>query len=512
MADVSTPSPGYEAAIDDWRQCQIIKGGTKLLRHHAAVYLPQYPAEARHDYDRRIQATTLTNVYGTTIKRLSSTPFAVPISFSPDADDRIVGDDSTHSGWADNVDNKGTSATTFGRDLLDDLVTFGVCHILVDSPMVPAGTTLRQKADMRIRPTMKRVSPPDLFAWRVEHFGGQPITTEIRIHETVAEQLGPYGEKVIQQIRVIAPSEVQIWRKKEGDELRAATAGGSEWRLHDSHALLIPQGPAQVPLISVYANFTGPFTARPPLIDLCDLNLKHVNIDSDLQRILHVNCTPIMIATGFGPLELEGMEIAPNTFIKAIDPSASVKFVEHSGASIKLIQDNMESVKVDMGNLALEVLTRSLGGPATATEKIITTAEETAELQEIVRNLENGFDQAWQLMAAWDGDADYLDIEAGTNINNDFGLVFRNDTDLGHLKDARKMGDISRETFLEEMKARGILRETLDIGEELGRIAEEDKATTPFDRPFETLPAIVEQVTPEPPPSTQDPAKKQISA
>jgi hypothetical protein len=55
----------------------------------------------------------------------------------------------------------------------------------------------------------------------------------------------------------------------------------------------------------------------------------------------------------------------------------------------------------------------------------------------------------------------------GIDITNDFGISLRANDDIRALLDLRKTGDITGETFLRELKRRGLLSESLDILDEL---------------------------------------------
>ena len=59
------------------------------------------------------------------------------------------------------------------------------------------------------------------------------------------------------------------------------------------------------------------------------------------------------------------------------------------------------------------------------------------------------------------------------DIYDDFGITLRAAADTKTLFDTRQAGDLSRETYLREIKLRGTLSETVDIDQELVRIENE---------------------------------------
>lgn len=469
-----------------------LMGGTKAIRSDAHEWLPRFPGEDYDDWQIRVMNTTLTNVFKKTVSRLSSTPFAKPVTFDPDVDDRIGGVDGV-GGWANNIDRSGTDVSTFARDLLVDLLVFGKCHIYIDYP--PTGDAELSDADVErldLRPFMRRISPKDLFAWDVESRGGSEFINELRWKEKVIERTpgNRFEEVTHDQIRVVRRDEIEIWRKAQG----AVGSTGARWLMIEQYPVImpLPDEEQQIPFVTIYANKQAAMVSYPPLEDLADLNLKHVRIDSDLQRILHVNCTPFMLATGFAPKELEDTTIAPNTIIQANNPGADMKYVEHTGASIALIQTSLDKVQEDMERMSLEMVSRS-GGEITATEKAITTAEQTSELQEIVRNMESGITHAFQVMMLWAGEDNPQEVVIGTEIASDFGLVYRSESDLQLLIQLFAADAITHETLLQEAKCRGLLNEALEVGEEAAKAKKERDDLAPPVAPPAPVPVPEEE-------------------
>ena len=92
----------------------------------------------------------------------------------------------------------------------------------------------------------------------------------------------------------------------------------------------------------------------------------------------------------------------------------------------------------------------------------------------MVRKLENAFAEVFSLMAQW---AKLTDTEfGGIDINQDFGLSLISGKDEDTLLKSRLSGELSRETYLTEMKRRGVLREELDVQEEIELINAEGES------------------------------------
>ena len=55
----------------------------------------------------------------------------------------------------------------------------------------------------------------------------------------------------------------------------------------------------EIPFSIAYANRVGPYESRSPLYDIAELNLKHYQIQSDLDNILSVSAVPLLAFYGF---------------------------------------------------------------------------------------------------------------------------------------------------------------------------------------------------------------------
>ena len=133
-----------------------------------------------------------------------------------------------------------------------------------------------------------------------------------------------------------------------------------------------------VPLVSVIANPTGFMTARPPLVDMAWLNLAHWQSTSDQRHILHIARVPLLFGRGLQMAE-RGLEIGPNRLILSDDPSADLKFVEHSGAAIAARRQDLVDLEDKMAVMGFDMIARR-PVMATATGRAIDAAHCHASL------------------------------------------------------------------------------------------------------------------------------------
>ncbi len=288
------------------------------------------------------------------------------------------------------------------------------------------------------------VAAPDLIGWRAAPDGR---LDRIRIRETVVERDGPWGERTVDQIRVLEPGRWSLWRR--ADPGQAGARSDRPWRRQAGGDTSF----GAVPLVTVYAERTGFLTARPPLLDLAWLNLAHWQSSSDQRHILHVARVPILFGRNLKVGE-DGIEIGPNRLIVGEGDGADLKYIEHGGAAIEAGRQDLADLEDRMAVMSLDLMVRRPGS-VTATERAIDAARADSTLAALVRAVEEGLTAALVLCARW---KDLGPEAAGrVTLDPDTGLDAREAEEIDLLLKARLAGEIDRTTFLAEIRRRGVL-------------------------------------------------------
>jgi len=431
--DVATPNAAWAARAPDWELIRDLLGGTRAMREAGEHRLPREPGESLEAYRIRLARTVLFNGLGRAVQTLSGKPFGKPAILSDDADPRI-------RAMARDLDLGGRDLTGLARDVLRAALTDGLTHLLVDYPTGGgAGETLADERARGARPYLVHVPAPDLIGWRA---GPDGRLDRVRIRETVLERDGAWGERTVEQIRVLEPGRWSLWRRSEALKDRP-------WRRHAGGETSLDA----VPLVTVYAERTGFLTARPPLLDLAWLNLAHWQSSSDQRHILHVARVPILFGRNLKVGE-DGIEIGPNRLILGDGDGADLKYVEHGGAAIEAGRQDLSDLEDRMAVMGLDLMVRRSGG-ITATERAIDAARADSALAALVRAVEEGLTAALALCARW---MDLAPEAAGrVTLDPDTGLDAREAEEIDLLLKARMAGEIDRPTFLAEIRRRGVL-------------------------------------------------------
>src|SRR5690606_17726562 len=129
---------------------------------------------------------------------------------------------------------------------------------------------------------------------------------------------GQFGTKCIDQIRVLVPGAWATFREQDVE-------GKKAWVLHDKGATSLKH----IPLSTLYTERTGYMTAKPPLLELAYLNVKHWQSQSDQDNILHVARVPMLAITGIDDDTWE-LKVGTASATK-LPKEGDMKWVEHTG-------------------------------------------------------------------------------------------------------------------------------------------------------------------------------------
>lgn len=440
-------------AVDGMRSraalIRTLMGGTTAMRAAGERYAPKYPAEVKEAYQARIARSTLFNATAKTVADFVGRVLRSPIVLGDDVPKELVE-------YAENIDLAGRHLNEFARAAFTDAMQAGIGYILADAPIRPEG--LRQTVEAEraagLRPYLVYVPIERLIGWRSAMVDNVETLTQVRIKECVVEPDGPWGEKEIDQVRVLEPGRWWTYRRK--------TQQSEEWIEHESGTTSL----AHIPLAPIYLKRTGFMTGAPPLSDLAELNAAHWASSSDQRNILTVARCPVLFGAGF--TSDDQVVIGASTMIRTSDPAARLSYVEHTGAAIGAGRQDLIDLETQMQAMGLQLLIPNPG--QTATGEIRDNAKERSALDAMAGALEDALEQALGFMAEFAGLGQ--DKGGSLTVNRDFGLIGGADTTT--LLNAVNAGQISRETFWLELKRRNVLADDFDAEAELARLEAED--------------------------------------
>ncbi|MBW2636047.1 MAG: DUF4055 domain-containing protein [Deltaproteobacteria bacterium] len=418
------------------------------------MYLPRHENESQTQYDERLYGNFLWNMTDLTLRTWVGKPFAASVHYTEDFSPHL-------EPLLDDIDRAGSNTDVFCRAWFKAGLADAYSHVLVDYPRVNffEGRSSETDEAEGIRPYAVHIPAENLIFAVSEREDGKEHLTHVRIREYVTSIDG-WEEVIEEQIKVldlewVYPDEltndlteairmvrVTIWVKEEKT---------GKWV--ESHSFYMDID--FIPIVTFYADRTGFMTGKSPLLDLCDINIRHWQSMSDQIAILTVARFPILACSGGNP-EDEKLTIGPKEWLFCDDPTGKFYYVEHKGAAIEAGDKDISGLESRMMVYGAEHMKKK-PDRQTASARNLDSSEATSPLQDIVYRFNDALNTMFEMMSYWmnkqyKGKAflptDFTSPEAST---------------LQALYDTWKEGGLGTDQYLKELQRRDVLDEHFDF-------------------------------------------------
>lgn len=453
-------SPDIETMVPYWEKVSDILEGTQAIKDGGIKYLPKFPDEDKDDYDFRLTVSKFTNIYRDVTEGLASKPFQDEIS--------LLGAEKRPQeliDFAEDVDGFGNNLTTFAALTFFNAINYGIDWIFIDYPTVqnPDNVTIAEAKQRNLKPFWVHILGKNVLDIKTRMQGSKQIITYFRCQEP------GYGDE---------PMHVREFIETEN---------GVEWKLYvkitndkgEDEFLVVEEGMLSIDFIPVVPFITGrrdgnSFKIYPPLSDAADLQITLYQNESALEYIKVLACYPMLATDGTKPPKGNDgkpskLRTGPNTVMygveKANGDGGTWHYVEPQANSLEFLQKNIDKTKNDLRELGRQPLTAMSTQLTTVTTSIAAGKAKSA-VTAWSYALKDALENALMITMKWMG----IDYEPEINVYTGFDNVLDNGSDIEELGKARERGDISVETYWDELKRRKILSPEFDIEEERKRL------------------------------------------
>lgn len=446
MTTVSTKTSAIEQMHRHLPLFEALQGGTDKMRLAGEKFLPMWPAEDPKHYEYRLSTSTLFPAFSVTVEALSGKPFSRKCELSEDAP-------ANFREWQEDIDLEGRNLHSFAADVLEDAMANGMAGILVEYPKAEGVRTRAQEREAGARPYWVHIKLKQILGYQKARIAGDWVLTQLRFMEEVCEPDGEWGEKAVEQIRVLEPGSFRIYRKNEKDD----------WLLHEEGTTSLNA----IPFVPVYGQRRGFMQAQSPLLDLAFLNVKHWQSQSCQDTILRVARVPILMLSG---VQNDGPVVVGMKAITSTAPDAKGMFIEHSGKAIGAGQESLDKLETQMRHAGAQLLVEQ---PVKSVAQWSGEADaKMAPLKRITLDYQDALNQALELTARWVGESNAPTLE----LFSDFGSLSLDQASAELLEKLGAAGVLSKQTIFEEAKRRSVVRYDRTWEDELDRLAEEGPA------------------------------------
>jgi hypothetical protein len=429
VAAVNDPNSAWANMEPHWILIEDLMGGTYEMRRKHRRYLPQEPREEDESYDNRLARSVCPPYYQRLERMLAGMLTRKPVRLEEVSD--MVREQLF------DVDLQGNDLNIWTYELGRKMVRYGHVGVLVDAPA----------AGENGRPYWVTYTPRDILGWRTEMSEGAQKLTQLRLMERIIVADGLYGEKQIEQIRVLTPGAFELHQRSDK----------TSWEIVDEGTTSL----SEIPFSVAYANRIGQFESRPPMEDIAELNLKTYQIQSDLDNMLHISGVPMLAFYGF-PTSAEEVSAGPGEAI-AFPADGRAEYIEPAGKSYDSQFKRLEQLAGQINELGLSAVLGQKLSAETAEAKRIDRSQGDSTMMVIAQQVQDTIDNSLRFHA------EYLNIPQAGNciVNRDFVGSRLDSTDQLALLQIYTAGVISQETLLEQLANGEVLGDDFEVEEEL---------------------------------------------
>ena len=427
---VEDPCFAWQNMEPHWILSEDLQSGTFGIRKKHRRYLPQEPRELDDQYDNRLARSVVPPYLQRIEKMLGGMLVRKPVRLND------VGDVIREQLF--DVDLQGNDLNVWTYETARLAVRYGHVGVLVDAPA----------AGQKGRPYWVTYTPREILGWRTEVIDGMQKFTQLRLLEKVFEADGDYGEKEVEQVRVLTPGAFEIHRKNEKS---------GEYDLYEEGTTSL----TDIPFAVAYANRVNFMESRPPMEDIAELNLKAYQIQSDLDNQLHISAVPMLAFFGF-PQSSEEVSAGPGEAI-AFPAEGKAEYIEPDGKSFNAQFERLDRLEKQINNLGLAAVLGQKLSAETAESKRIDRSQGDSTMMVVAQQIQDMIDNCLL------NHSNYLGSnEAGSSfVNRDFLAARLDPQEIGSLLQLYTAGTITQETLLKQLEEGEVLGDEFDIEQEL---------------------------------------------
>ena len=464
VTQVNDPNTAWVNMEPHWGLIETLLGGTYKIRKGHRKFLPQEPRELDESYDNRLQRSVLAPYYVRLERMLAGMLTRKPVRLDdvPDVIREQLFD----------VDLQGNDLQTWLFSAARQCIRYGHVGVLVDAPA----------AGENGRPYWVSYTPRDILGWRTELKDGKQELTQLRLMEKIVVPNGLYGEKQVEQVRVLMPGAFEIHQKDQKGDFVVVDEGTTSL--------------SEIPFSVAYSNRMGILESIPPLADIAELNLQHYQVQSDLSNQLHISAVPLLALFGF-PAAAEEISAGPGEAL-ALPEGASAQYIEPAGNSYDAQFRRLEQIAMQINELGLAaVLGAKLVGE-TAEAKRIDRSQGDSTMMVVAQQMQDLIDNCLRFHAEY-----MQEPNAGSSlVNRDFMGTRLEPQEIQALLQLYTAGTITQETLLLQLEAGEVLGDDFDVENELE--ATQTGGLIEMDQPEQRQQAAEEVTMPEAEPESTD--------
>ena len=426
--EINDPNNTWFQQEPHWILIEDLLGGTYQMRSKHRKYLMQEPRELDESYDNRLARSVCPPYFLRLERMLAGMLTRKPVRLSD------TGNNLREQLF--DVDLQGNDLNVWTYETARKMIRYGHVGVLVDAPATGSNG----------RPYWVTYTPRDILGFRTEMINGEMQFTQLRLQEKVSEPDGLYGEKIVEQVRLLTPGNFEIHRKAKTGKFVKVDEG------------TMPVD--KIPFSVAYSNRVNLLDSRPPMADIAELNLKAYQIQSDLDNQLHISAVPMLAFYGF-PQNAEEVSAGPGEAI-AFPADGRAEYIEPDGKSYDAQFRRLDRLESQINELGLAAVLGQKLSAETAEAKRIDRSQGDSTMMVVAQQMQDMIDNCLMFHSQ------YINSEAGSCfVNRDFLSQRLEPQEIQALLTLYTSGSITQKTLLDQLTEGEVLGDEFDVEEEI---------------------------------------------
>ena len=426
--EINDPNNTWFQQEPHWILIEDLLGGTYQMRSKHRKYLMQEPRELDESYDNRLARSVCPPYFLRLERMLAGMLTRKPVRLSD------TGNNLREQLF--DVDLQGNDLNVWTYETARKMIRYGHIGVLVDAPATGNNG----------RPYWVTYTPRDILGWRTEMIDGEMQFSQLRLLEKVSEPDGQYGEKIVEQVRLLTPGAFEIHRKAKTGKFVKVDEG------------TMPVD--KIPFSVAYSNRVNLLESRPPMADIAELNLKAYQIQSDLDNQLHISAVPMLAFYGF-PQNAEEVSAGPGEAI-AFPADGRAEYIEPDGKSYDAQFRRLDRLESQINELGLAAVLGQKLSAETAEAKRIDRSQGDSTMMVVAQQMQDMIDNCLLFHSQ------YINSDAGSCfVNRDFLSQRLEPQEIQALLTLYTSGSITQKTLLDQLTEGEVLGDEFDVEEEI---------------------------------------------
>lgn len=470
MAITRTYRPDdQEHLVAQWMTIRDCVAGEDAIKARGETYLPRptgmdpksgaYPAVAEQYWHNYKQRASFYGMVHRTLEMLAGMAMRKdPVAQAPEAVQAVMMDKRL----------RGMTISEAAEACIKELSSVGRIGILVDSSSSPSNNNqpylTAYLAETIVEYVVSEIETPDgpdtgLSRVRLQEAVDEEDENEVeRYRDLYLDDQGFYAIDIIsvrKSLKDQTPANIQLKGKQEIEEVVLDTI------LPTFSGLRINF----IPFVLGSLNGTDPTdVVRPPMIDLCKMNIAHYRNSADYEWSLFLTASPTAYITGIDDSDDSINTIGASVLWKISNSDAKVGMLEFSGQGVEALRQNMIDKESRMAVLGAYMVDTTINRNETSETARLRYRSETAVLMSACKSTDKILMRAYDMVRRMLR----LDGEVTVEINKDFVETRMSGSDLVNMVSAWQRGafgnpedDVSRQVMLFNYRQQELIPDTI---------------------------------------------------